>query len=120
MPGMRKCAYLAGGFGGGRLDQHHHVEPRGRQRRGPVLDVTAGRRERYRLVHGGPPDRIGLGQPPGLPLEHSEQLVLLPGPAQNRPRTVGGLHVGGQVQVPQRSRLDEVNLSIPRVRVDKL
>ena len=119
MPGMRKCAYLAGGFGGGRLDQHDDVEPRRRQRRGPAFDIAAGRGERQRVIYGGTFDRIELGMLAGLPLQHPQQLVLIPAPAQHRPRPTRGLRIGGQMQVSERSRLDEMNLAIPRVRVDE-
>jgi hypothetical protein len=43
-----------------------------------------------------------------------------PGPPQHRAGPMRGLHVGGQVQVPQRGRLDQVNLGVARVWVDEL
>ncbi len=96
------------------------AEHRRWQRRGSILDVASGPGKRKSFVHGGTLDGIELGQLPGLPLEYPEQLLLIPAPAQHRARTVGGLHVGGKVQIPEGSRIDEVNFGVPRVWVGEL
>ena len=71
--------------------QNGHVEPGRGQRRGPVLDIAAGRDEGQRVINGGTLDGVQLGQLPGLPLEHPQELVLIPAAAQHRPGTVGGV-----------------------------
>jgi hypothetical protein len=126
--GQRRCEGLPGGSGAylasrlrrAGLGQHGHVEPRSRERRGPVLDIAPGRREHDSVVHRDPLHRIKPGQLTSLPLQHPEQLLLVPAATEHRSRTVRGLHLRSQVEISQRGRVDEMDLGIPRILVDQL
>ena len=64
--------------------------------------------------------RIKPGQLTSLPLQHPEQLLLVPAATEHRSRTVRGLHLRSQVEISQRGRVDEMDLGIPRILVDQL
>ena len=61
-----------------------------------------------------------LGQLAGLPLQQPEHLVLVRLRRSTGSGRCAGLRIGGRVRISQRGGVDQVNVGIPRIRVDQL